>query len=161
MTAQPNMSLDAQLCYALYAASRTMTSCYRPLLETIGLTYPQYLVMLVLWEDENISVGHLGQRLALESGTLSPLLKRLESAGLITRRRRPDDERSVQVKLTTDGWALRDQAVTVPPKVIEATGTPLPELLALRDSLQILTTRLRAAAGLPASATVNGPGGVR
>jgi len=161
MTVQPNMNLDAQLCYALYAASRAMTSCYRPLLEAIGLTYPQYLVMLVLWEDGDVSVGHLGQRLALESGTLSPLLKRLESAGLITRRRRQDDERSVQVELTPDGRALRDQAVTVPTKVIEATGTPLPELLALRDALQTLTARLRAETELPSGEAADVPGVVR
>lgn len=145
MTSQPNMSLDAQLCYALYAASRAMTSCYRPVLEPIGLTYPQYLVMLVLWEEEVVSVGHLGQRLQLESGTLSPLLKRLESAGLIIRRRRLDDERSVQVDLTVAGRALREQALSVPPRVIEATGTPLSELLDLRDLLHVLTARLRAA----------------
>ena len=160
MTSQPNMSLDAQLCYALYAASRAMTSCYRPLLEAIGLTYPQYLVMLVLWEDENVSVGHLGQRLQLESGTLSPLLKRLESAGLITRRRRQDDERSVQAELTAAGWKLRDQAMTVPPKVIKATTTPLSELLALRDTLQTLTARLRAAE-LSAETAADAPGVVR
>lgn len=167
MTPQPNMSLDAQLCYALYAASRAMTSCYRPLLEAIGLTYPQYLVMLVLWEDEAVSVGQLGRRLQLESGTLSPLLKRLESVGLISRRRRLDDERSVQVDLTAVGWALREQALSVPPLVIEATGTPLHELLELRDLLQVMTARLRAAElhaeidNQSAAAAVNVSGSVR
>jgi DNA-binding MarR family transcriptional regulator len=108
------LRLDRQLCFALYAASRAMTRAYGPVLEPLGLTYPQYLVMLVLWETDDRTVGELGDRLGLDSGTLTPLLKRLEQRELIGRSRDPADERVVRIRLTDAGRALRDQATHVP-----------------------------------------------
>ena len=108
------LELDRQLCFALYSSSLAMTRLYKPLLEPLGLTYPQYLVMLVLWESDGISVSVLGQRLSLDSGTLTPLLKRLESAALITRRRARDDERRVDLFLTDSGLALKQRALNIP-----------------------------------------------
>ena len=107
----PSVALDDQLCFALYAASRAVTARYRPMLDVLGLTYPQYLVMMLLWETDHQTVGQLGSRLALDSGTLSPLLKRLTAAGLVTRHRRVEDERSVSIALTDEGRALRGQGV--------------------------------------------------
>src|SRR3954464_4218024 len=109
----PSVALEDQLCFALYAASRAMTARYRPLLDAIGLTYPQYLVMMLLWEEDNQTVGQLGARLSLDSGTLSPLLKRLTTAGLVTRHRRVEDERSVSISLTPAGLGLRDKALPI------------------------------------------------
>ncbi len=106
--------LDDQLCFALYAASRTMTARNRPQLDELGLTYPQFLVMVVLWDEGASTVGALGERLRLDSGTLSPLLKRLEASGFVTRRRRPDDERSVEIAATAAGAILRDKAALIP-----------------------------------------------
>src|SRR2546421_13103824 len=97
-----SLLLDEQLCFALYAASRAVTARYRPMLDELGLTYPQYLVMMLLWEEDNQTVGQLGVKLALDSGTLSPLLKRLTAAGLVTRHRRIEDERSVSIALTEE-----------------------------------------------------------
>lgn len=116
------LALDDQLCFALYAASRAMTAQYRPLLDEIGLTYPQYLVMLVLWQDGPSTVNALGERLRLDSGTLSPLLSRLENNGLVTRVKSPADERSVQIHLTDDGTALRRRAKTVPKQITGLLG---------------------------------------
>ena len=107
----PSVALDDQLCFALYAASRAVTARYRPMLDEIGLTYPQYLVMMLLWESDHQTVGQLGSRLALDSGTLSPLLKRLTAAGLVTRHRRVEDERSVSIALTDKGRELHDRAL--------------------------------------------------
>src|ERR687885_853238 len=118
----PSVALDDQLCFALYAASRAMTARYRPMLEEIGLTYPQYLVMMLLWEQDNQTVGQLGARLALDSGTLSPLLKRLTTAGLVTRHRRVEDERSVSIALTDSGRSLRDRALPISEAMIGAIG---------------------------------------
>lgn len=108
------LALDDQLCFALYAASRAMTARYRPLLESVGLTYPQFLVMIVLWDEGPSTVRELGERLRLDSGTLSPLLKRLESSGLVVRERRSDDERSVLVTPTPKGRRLRQRAIRIP-----------------------------------------------
>ena len=128
MTAQPDwLRLDAQLCFRLYAASRTVTRCYQPLLAELGLTYPQYLAMLVLWERDDLTVKALGQRLLLDSGTLTPLLKRLEQGGLIRRERRAENEREVRIMLTPAGQALRQQAESVPPALLAATGLSLGE----------------------------------
>lgn len=113
-TREGSQLLDDQLCFALYAASRAVTARYRPLLDALGLTYPQYLVMLVLWEQDSISVRDLGNALQLESSTLSPLLKRLEAGGLLRRERRAEDERSVALRLTEAGAQLREKARTVP-----------------------------------------------
>jgi DNA-binding MarR family transcriptional regulator len=137
-------TLDEQLCFALYAASRAMTSRYRPLLDALGLTYPQYLVLLVLWERGDSSVTAIGQALQLETGTLSPLLKRLETAGMITRTRQAGDERSVLVALTAEGRALEVKAAEVQAEVGTATGLNRTEIDELRVTLHALTGRLRA-----------------
>ncbi|WP_054816170.1 MarR family winged helix-turn-helix transcriptional regulator [Nocardia arizonensis] len=130
------LRLDNQVCFALYAASRAVTRLYRPLLDSLGLTYPQYLVMLVLWEHGRMSVKDLGAALELDSGTLSPLLKRLESAGMLTRGRSPEDERSVRVELTESGSALRARARSVPRQLACAIGWDPEELAEFRGKLR-------------------------
>lgn len=132
------LRLDNQLCFALYGAANRMTRLYRPLLDALGLTYPQYLAMLVLWEKSPRTVGELGEALDLDSSTLTPLLKRLEAGGLVERRRDPDDERRVIVALTDKGRALREQAVTIPEKLFCALDMPLEAITALRERLKIL-----------------------
>ncbi|MER7461213.1 MarR family transcriptional regulator [Micromonospora sp. NPDC126480] len=135
-----DLVLRRQVCFALYAASRAFTDVYRPILDEFGLTYPQYLVLLVLWEhDEPPTVSELGTRLHLDSGTLSPLLKRLEGAGLVVRRRSAADERRVAVELTPPGRALRERMADVPRRVARATGLSVDELVALRDTLTRVT----------------------
>lgn len=124
------LALDRQVCFALYAASRAVTAAYRPLLEPLGLTYPQYLVMLVLWEHGAQSVRDIGDALHLDSGTLSPLLKRLEADGLVKRRRSAEDERRVVVELTDEGRALRARAVGIPERIVAAARVD-PDALAL------------------------------
>lgn len=131
----PELQLSNQVCFALYRASRAVTQLYRPVLDELGLTYPQYLVMLVLWERGQISVKDLGQALDLDSGTLSPLLKRLESAGLVSRSRRADDERSVDVALTAAGRLLRIRAESIPRRLACATALQPDELISLRSTL--------------------------
>jgi len=137
-----DLKLEKQVCFALYSASRAVTNLYRPVLDALGLTYPQYLVMLVLWERGPALVKELGEALDLDSGTLSPLLKRLETAGLVRRQRCAEDERAVRVYLTADGDALRDRAAGVPRKLSGATGMQLRELEALRDNLVRLTEEI-------------------
>ncbi|QGN47734.1 MarR family transcriptional regulator [Micromonospora sp. WMMC415] len=135
-----DLVLRRQVCFALYAASRALTDVYRPILDGFGLTYPQYLVLLVLWEhDEAPTVSALGERLHLDSGTLSPLLKRLEGAGLVVRRRSAVDERRVVVELTAQGRALRERMADVPQRVARATGLTADDLVALRDTLTRVT----------------------
>ena len=134
--------LDNQLCFALYSTSLAMTKLYKPVLAPLGLTYPQYLVLLVLWESDAISVSDLGARLCLDSGTLTPLLKRMQTAGWLTRRRAAEDERRVVVSLTAAGRALRRQALPVPDKVVCATGCELAELIDLTGRLQRLRGNL-------------------
>jgi DNA-binding MarR family transcriptional regulator len=136
--------LDDQLCFALYAASRAMTATYRDLLAALGLTYPQFLVMLVLWQADGVTVSELGKRLQLDSGTLTPLLKRLEQAGLVTRQRNADDERELAVSLTDDGHALRQEARAIPGQILCRTGLEVAQAVQLRGELQELTARLRA-----------------
>ena len=131
-----------QLCFALYSASLAMTKLYKPLLEPLGLTYPQYLVMLVLWQGDGLTVSQVGERLALDSGTLTPLLKRLESSGLVQRLRDTADERRVLLQVTHSGRALRARAVRVPQTMAAATGCELVELATLTARLQALRTRL-------------------
>ncbi len=139
--------LDRQLCFALYAASRATTRAYGPALRAAGLTYPQYVTLLVLWESptEPVSVGELGRRLELDSGTLTPLLKRLEHDGVIARRRDPNDERRVLVELTGRGLALRDELAGLPGMLAGALQLDLDELVDLRDRLQRLSATLGAA----------------
>ena len=129
------LALERQVCFALAVASRTVISVYRPVLEPMGLTHPQYLVMLALWGREPLSVTELGRVLELDVGTLSRLLKRLESAGLVTRERNPADERSLAVGLTARGRDLREEALDVPVRVLERLGMDLDELEELRDRL--------------------------
>ncbi|MFF7127718.1 MarR family transcriptional regulator [Streptomyces sp. NPDC008240] len=140
------LRLDRQICFSLHAASRAFNSVYRVILKDLGLTYPQYLVMLVLWEQGDLPVKKLGEHLRLDSGTLSPLVKRLEGAGLVRRERSAQDERSVRVRLTEEGAALRERALQVPRRIMAATGFDLAEIGELRERLDQLTTALDAAA---------------
>ena len=136
------LRLDNQVCFALYSASLAMTKLYKPLLDAIGLTYPQYLVMLVLWEGDQLTVSELGERLYLDSGTLTPLLKRLESAGLLARQRDAQDERRVRISLTAPGRALRDKAEAIPQCVLQSSQCSIAELTALTTELKQLRDRL-------------------
>lgn len=140
------LSLDRQLCFALYSASLAMTKRYKPLLAPLGLTYPQYLVMLALWERDGLTVSELGQRLTLDSGTLTPLLKRLQAAGWLHRQRDPQDERCVRLQLTPSGWQLRQQAATIPAQVLCASACTLDEITHLTQQLQHLRQSLSDAA---------------
>ena len=152
-TAEQAVRLDAQLCFALHAASRAFDGVYRVLLREFGLTYQQYLVLLVLWEHGELSVKNLGAKLRLDSGTLSPLLKRLEAAGWVERRRAVDDERSVLVRLTEAGSALRERIFQVRTGIGVAIGMDQTEAEALRAQLVELTKSLDdTAAGLAAAA---------
>lgn len=140
------LDLDNQTCFALYAANRAMTALYRPLLNELGITYPQYLVLLVLWEaarsGEAVRVTSIGQRLRLDTGTLTPLLKRLEANGLIVRHRDSVDERVVVVALSAAGEAMREQAMAVPGRLLCETGLAPERLQALREELQSLLSLL-------------------
>jgi MarR family transcriptional regulator, organic hydroperoxide resistance regulator len=129
------LALENQVCFALAVAARTVISVYKPLLEPMHLTHPQYLVMLALWQQAPLSVTELGRRLELDPGTLSPLLKRLEAAGYVTRERARDDERSLAVRLTPAGTALREQAERIPPAIVERLAMDLGELRELHGSL--------------------------
>ncbi|MEV6198866.1 MarR family transcriptional regulator [Streptomyces sp. NPDC051771] len=136
------LRLDHQICFSLHAATRAFNGVYREALKELGLTYPQYLVMLVLWEHGELPVKGIGERLRLDSGTLSPLLKRLEAAGYVERRRSPQDERSVTVRATAAGAGLRERALGVPRRIAAATGLDLAEIAELRDRLGALAARL-------------------
>lgn len=134
--------LDNQLCFMVYRLHRGITDLYRPVLGELGLTYPQYLVMLVLWEDSPLTVSQLGARLHLDSGTLSPLVKRLEAAALVSRQRATEDERSVEISLTKEGRALRARALRVPQVVGECLATSADDYFAVRDLLSSLLDRV-------------------
>lgn len=134
--------LDNQLCFALYSTSLAMTKLYKPLLDELGLTYPQYLVMLVLWEQDNVSVSALGERLSLDSGTLTPLLKRMEAAGWLVRLRDLADERRVNVTLSASGRKLKTKAAKVPGCILSASHCSLSEVMALTRQVQALRERL-------------------
>jgi DNA-binding MarR family transcriptional regulator len=155
------LRLDQQLCFALYTASRAVIRAYAPLLEPLGLTYPQYLVMLILWEEKSASVKALGERLALDSGTLTPLLKRLEQRGVVTRRRDTADERVVNIELTPEGARLRTKAKRVPTELACRTGFDLHDdrdvnrLVRLRQELTALTARINAEAEADADAATD------
>jgi MarR family transcriptional regulator, organic hydroperoxide resistance regulator len=137
------LDLDHQLCFALYSASLTMTKLYKPLLAELGLTYPQYLVMLTLWIEDGLSVSSLGEKLSLDSGTLTPLLKRMEAAALLARVRNALDERCVHILLTPRGRALKAQAQKIPSCVVAATQCSLPEIMSITQQVQNLRTRLQ------------------
>lgn len=148
MAGYPQLELDRQLCFALYTASRAVVRTYAPLLEDAGLTYPQYITMLVLWEDPDRprSIGELGERLHLDSGTLTPLLKRLAAMGYVTRSRDAEDERRVLVTLTAEGLALRDRVAAVPESLLACLGMDVAGASALRDQLTALAASLEAGA---------------
>lgn len=139
------LRIDDQLCFALHAASRAMTAAYAPLLDELGLTYPQYVVMLVLWEKDGVSVSQIGERLALDSATLTPLLKRLEAQGVVERRRSSVDERVVEVFLSAGGKRLQRKAADVPGCMLNKVKLSVSEVRSLRAQLQTLTQQLRGA----------------
>ncbi|WP_319484010.1 MarR family transcriptional regulator [uncultured Cohaesibacter sp.] len=136
------MPLDRQLCFSLYSASLAMTQLYKPLLEPLGLTYPQYLIMLILWEKDGVSLKDIGSRLGQKSGALTPVLKRLEQDGLVKRVRDEKDERALNISLTEKGEALRKPASKVAPCVAEACGMSIPELIDLKAKLEELRKNL-------------------
>ena len=139
------ITLDDRLCLALYTASRSMTARYRVALEEFGLTYPQYLVMVLLWEESSVPVGRIGERLSLESSTLSPLLKRLEAMGLISRTRDRSDERLVIIGLTRAGRRLQETAASVTLEICQASGLSLDAMTALVGELRDLDAQLKDA----------------
>lgn len=146
MTGHPMPTIDQMLCFAVYAAGHAFTRFYKPRLDALDLTYPQYLVFLVLWERDDLTVKALGDKLFLDSGTITPLIKRLETRGLVERRRDEEDERQVRIRLTTEGRALKAKAEAIPLAVVEGTGLGLEgadalrrELLALRERLDSVT----------------------
>lgn len=128
-----DLKLENQLCFPIYALSREITTMYRPLLDELGLTYPQYLVMLVLWEEKHQTVNQLGEKLRLDSGTLTPLLKRLEQKGIVIRNRSTVDERVVNVSLTKEGEALKNKAVCIPEQLADSLTITIDELVQLRS----------------------------
>ena len=140
----PTLDLDRQLCFPIYATARAVVRAYGPLLDTVGLTYPQYLTLLALWgsPDGPMTVGELGQRLRLDTGTLTPLLKRLENAGHLSRRRDPDDERRVLLDLTDQGWALRDRVADVPRALLRSMDLSADDVAELRRLLDQLLGQL-------------------
>jgi MarR family transcriptional regulator, organic hydroperoxide resistance regulator len=145
-TLENPLALQEQVCFALAVASRSVVALYKPVLEPMGLTHPQYLVMLALWEHAPVSGRELARLLQLDPATLSPLLKRLEAAGLVRRERNPDDERELAVELTREGRALRRKALSVPPAIVARLGMDVDELLELQRRL----TRVIEAATTPA-----------
>jgi DNA-binding MarR family transcriptional regulator len=143
-TNNPALLLDNQLCFALHSASLTMTKVYKPHLDALGVTYPQYLALLVLWEKDGLAVSDLGERLFLDSGTLTPLLKRLQAQGLVDRSRDPQDERRVVIRLTDEGRALKEKAAAVPACILGATACSIEELTRLANDIKALRQRLSA-----------------
>jgi MarR family transcriptional regulator, organic hydroperoxide resistance regulator len=141
------LRLDNQICFAVYSAAHAFNRIYKPLLDRLGLTYPQYLVMLALWERDDVPLKEIGERLFLDSGTLTPLLKRLEAAGLVKRTRSTEDERQVKIALTAQGQALKDKARSVPLSILDASSCSVAELTAVRDEIVALRDRLNAVAG--------------
>ena len=145
--ADPLLLLDSQICFAVYSATHAFNRVYKPLLDRLGLTYPQYLVMLVLWERDGVPVRDIGERLFLDSGTLTLLLKRLEAAGLVRRTRSTADERQVLIDLTSQGHALKEKARAVPQSILEASDCSVAELVTLKSEIVSLRDRLNAALG--------------
>ena len=141
------LRLDNQICFAVYSAAHAFNRVYKPLLDRLGLTYPQYLVMLALWERDGVPVKDIGERLFLDSGTLTPLLKRLETAGLVKRTRSTEDERQVLIALTPQGQALKEKARNVPQSILAASDCSVAELVALKSEIVSLRDRLNAALG--------------
>jgi DNA-binding MarR family transcriptional regulator len=146
MAADQPLRLDNQICFAVYSAAHAFNRVYKPLLERLGLTYPQYLVMLVLWERDGVPLKDVGERLFLDSGTLTPLLKRLEAAEFVKRTRSTADERQVLIALTPQGLALKEKARAVPQSILAATACSAGELLSLKNEIVALRDRLNAVA---------------
>lgn len=146
MAAKKMPTIDQMLCFAIYSAGHAFTRFYKPRLDALDLTYPQYLVFLVLWEKDDITVKTLGERLFLDSGTITPLVKRLKARGLVSRERDKVDERQVRIKLTDEGRAMETKALAIPLAVVEGTGGSLESIDALRQELDALRERLDAAA---------------
>jgi len=146
MATRPNpddlLKIDNFICFALYSAGHAFTRLYKPLLEPLGLTYPQYLVMAVLWENDGRTVGEIGEKLLLESSTLTPLLKRLETAGMVRRMRDRDDERVVRIQLTPEGAALKQKAVGIPQAIGCSTSLSIPEVMKLTHDIKALRKKL-------------------
>jgi DNA-binding MarR family transcriptional regulator len=141
------LRLDNQICFAVYSAAHAFNRVYKPLLDRLGLTYPQYLVMLVLWERDDVPVKEIGEKLFLDSGTLTPLLKRLEAAHLVRRTRSREDERQVLIALTAQGHALKEKARAVPQSILAASDCSVSELVAIKDEIVALRDRLNAVIG--------------
>ncbi|MDA9529712.1 MarR family winged helix-turn-helix transcriptional regulator [Bradyrhizobium sp. CCBAU 25338] len=141
------LRLDNQICFAVYSAAHAFNRVYKPLLDRLGLTYPQYLVMLVLWERDDVPVKDIGEKLFLDSGTLTPLLKRLEAAHLVKRTRSREDERQVLIALTPQGYALKEKARAVPQSILAASDCSVSELVAMKDEIVALRNRLNAVIG--------------
>jgi DNA-binding MarR family transcriptional regulator len=146
MAADQPLRLDNQICFAVYSAAHAFNRVYKPLLDRLGLTYPQYLVMLVLWERDGVPLKDVGERLFLDSGTLTPLLKRLEAAQFVKRTRSTADERQVLIALTPQGLALKEKARAVPQSILAATACSAGELLSLKNEIVALRDRLNAVA---------------
>jgi MarR family transcriptional regulator, organic hydroperoxide resistance regulator len=141
------LRLDNQICFAVYSTAHAFNRVYKPLLDKLGLTYPQYLVMLVLWERDGVAVKDIGERLFLDSGTLTPLLKRLETADLIKRTRSTEDERQVLIALTIKGESLREKARAVPQAILASSACSVGELVAMKNEIVALRDRLNAVLG--------------
>src|SRR5947199_2417200 len=141
------LQLDNQICFAVYSTAHAFNRVYKPLLDRLGLTYPQYLVMLVLWERDGVPLKDIGERLFLDSGTLTPLLKRLEATGLVKRTRSTEDERQVLIALTAQGQALKERARAVPQAILAASACSVTELSAIKTELIALRDRLNAVVG--------------
>jgi len=148
--------LDEQLCFALYAANMAMQRTYKPMLDELGLTYPQYLAMLVLWEEDGRTIGAIAQRLGLESSTVTPLVKRLEAGGMVARERDPQDERQVRVRLTPAGSALRDQCGCLGEEITARSGMSVERLIGFREDIRALRRELERSEEDGGRATIAG-----
>ncbi|MBZ6380219.1 MarR family winged helix-turn-helix transcriptional regulator [Sphingomonas sanguinis] len=148
--------LDEQLCFALYAANMAMQRTYKPMLDELGLTYPQYLAMLVLWEEDGRTIGAIAQRLGLESSTVTPLVKRLEASGMVARERDPQDERQVRVRLTPGGLALRDQCGCLGEEITARSGMSVERLIGFREDMRALRRELERSEEHGGRATIAG-----
>src|SRR5215468_2377742 len=147
LAADQPLRLDNQICFAVYSAAHAFNRVYKPLLDRLGLTYPQYLVMLVLWERDGVPLKDIGERLFLDSGTLTPLLKRLEAAHLVKRTRSAEDERQVLIALTPQGQALKEKAKSVPQSILAASGCSVGELVSMKNEIVALRDRLNEVVG--------------
>lgn len=143
MEKSESLKLDEQICFPLYVLSKEITGLYRPILDELDLTYPQYLVMMVLWEEDGLAVSHIGEKLFLDSGTLTPVLKRLENKGFINRIRNKEDERVVQLFLTENGKNLRQQACGIPEKLLEQIHVQIEDLKNFKETLNQLINNIK------------------